>query len=297
MASRLEENREKHKQLEEQLRRYVAGKLAPNVEAVPTVAPPITEPVRPEFAENNEQAYENPLGPRRFRDTYGDNWLTGGLDNFSNATQQLQSNLLSGVAQIPTDVAGMVDLVRVGVPAVVQSIPDDPTQDNENYLDRLGKRFTDGVLPPEAQAELAENMSSVLNEYVAATPGATEEQINEFLHRYQDSDEFFDLMTSKMSPGFRIAQEGNKWANEFFGLGKRPDQQTSLDEFEQLIGQSVVGVPAAVSRAIMSSARKRLGSGVVDNVASRVALRAAELASPLTLPLTPGNVAANIAVG
>lgn len=249
----------------------------------------------PPLAPTNEIAYENPIGNRRFRDTYGDNPLTGALDTFSNTTSQIQSNVASGALQIPTDIAGMVDLVRVGAPAVVQSIPDDSTDDD--FFTRVQKKFTDGILTPEAQQELADDMTAKVEEFIAQKPDATEQEVDSFLRAYQDTEEFFDTMTSKMSPGFRIAQMGNKWANEVAGLGKRPDQQTAVDELEQIIGQSVIGIPASVSRSIMSAARKRLGSAVVDNVASKVALRVAEVASPLTLPLTPGNVALNVGVG
>ena len=305
MATRNTLEDKQDKELKKNLRRYVDERTSVDgVSELPSLtgpmslpAVPITEPVPVRrFEPNNEQAYNDPLS-RGFRDTFGENVVTSAIDNIAQASRQAQKNVVSGVLQIPSDVAGMVDLVGHGVPALIQSIPDNPEQDDDNYFSRLSENFTNSILPPAAQEELAAKMQSALSEYQTAFPTATDAEIDDFLHAYQDTDEFFDYMSTKLPPGLRIAQQGNRWANEIVGLGKRPDQQTSIDEIEQIVGQSIIGIPSAVTKGVMSAARRKLGDAVLDNTVSRIALKAAEIATPVTFPLTPGNIAANAVVG
>lgn len=279
---------------ETKTRRYRSATLTP---AVPT----------PEVAPNNEIAFgvTNP-GEYNPYSTWDDLAASSdpvlstagkGIGAFKRFSDQLQSNMAAGILQIPTDVVGMADLVRVGTGSLIGSIPEDPANPKAGYVDRLKKNFVDGMLPPEGQKELADDMIAKVGELRTAMPNASDEQVDAFLQQYQDSPEYFDLLTSKLSPGFRLAQYGNKWANEFAGLGKRPDQQTSVDDIEQIFGQSIIGLPSATVKALGGVARKVVGDRVMDSLAAKAVTKALEVATPVTLPLTPGNVAANTIIG
>jgi hypothetical protein len=140
-------------------------------------------------------------------------------------------------------------------------------------------------------------LQAKVTEARTAYPNLSDAQIEAVVKDYANSDEYYDKMNSLMSPGFRLATQGNRWANAVTGLEKRPDQQTLVDDLEQLVGQSFIGIPKSVQSGIMTQMRKKLGNAVVDSALSRVALKAAEVVSPVTLPFTPGNVALNIANG
>lgn len=248
---------------------------------------------------NNEEAYVSPMQPM-WDDVYGATPdplkpVVGGAAAFSSGVNQLQANVLSGVMQIPGDVAGMADLIRVGAPALVTSIPD--RGDGSDYFKRLGDDFSNGVFSPDAKQAVTDHIKTKAKEFAAVKPDATPEQLAAFVDGYQDSQEFFDYMTNQMSPGFKLAQFSNDWANKLAGLDKRPDQQSIVDDLEQVFGQSVVGLPKSVMKELGKTARKAVGDGIMDSVLGQTAAKAAELVTPMTLPLTPGNVALNTGVG
>jgi hypothetical protein len=221
--------------------------------------------------------------------------IVQGASTFDRTTHQLQDNIASGVMQIPTDVAGMIDLVRVGAPALVKAIPDNPQQ--HDYVKRLTQEFANGIFGEDGQANIETYIKDKLSKFQQAMPTATPEQASAFIDQVQNSPEFFDFMTMQMSPGFQLAQRGNNFANHVAGLGKRPDQQTIVDDLEQVFGQSIVGLPSSVLKSLGERARKLVGNAVFDSVAGKATLKGLELATPLTLPYTPGNVALNTGVG
>lgn len=258
---------------------------------------------------HNEQAYRMaPVLEEAWDRSYeaAPDWLkpvVGGAASFQRFSDQLQKNVVSGVMQIPTDVAGMIDLIRIGVPAVLTNLQGRGTGDpedialRESFGQRVMEAFTRGVFSDEAQANLNAHIQEKAREFAAAKPDATPEQLGAFLDEYQNTQEFFDFMTGQMSPGFRLAQYGNQFANDFVRLGKRPDQQTMVDDIGQIFGQSVIGLPSSVIRKLGDQARKAVGDAVFDSATGKIVLKGTELLTPLTLPHTPGNVAANFGVG
>jgi hypothetical protein len=76
------------------------------------------------------------------------------LDVLGVDKAQATKNVVSGALQIPTDIAGMADLVRHGVPSVIAAVNDD-TEEDDNYFQRVGQHFMNGIFSPEAQEELA----------------------------------------------------------------------------------------------------------------------------------------------
>lgn len=212
----------------------------------------------------------------------------------SAKTEQLAKNAASGVLQIPAGIPATFDLVRFGVPAVIKSFTDvDP---RVNRFKQIANEFVSGMMPPEVQEELATHLQEKIAEFKTAVPDATPEQTMQFTDQYQDSQEFFDELTSRLPAGFRMAQYANDWANKTVGLG-RPDEQTVIDDLEQVLGQSIVGIPTSAIKAAKDRIAKIAGERVANSATLKVAGRVAELATPATLPYTPGNVAANAGVG
>lgn len=227
-----------------------------------------------------------------------------GMGDFNRASDQAQRNMASGILQIPSSVIGLADLVRAGGTAAVSAIPDRVSVDPEtekavktDYLKRLGDDFAKNMFAEGGQASLQEITAAKIGEFKAQKPDATPDEVNAFYEGWQDSDEYFDMMTTKLSPGFRLMQETNKWANGVAGVNLRPDEQTIVDDVWQTFGQSMIGLPPSAIKGIRSAMTKVVTENVLNSVPGKVATKAAELVTPLTLPLTPGNVAANTGVG
>lgn len=218
-------------------------------------------------------------------------------DRLSDAAipEQLVKNVGSGVMQIPAAIPATVDLVRFGVPAVVHTL-----MNNDPKIPaykQIANDFMNSVFDEESKQELQDHLVSKVDEFKKAKPDATPAQIMAFTDQYQDSQEFFDTLTAKLPTGLRWAQQANDWANKTMGLGKRPDEQTVVDDMEQVFGQSIVGLPSAVTKSIKAAITKTVGKRIASSTAASIAARTAEAITPLSLPYTPANVGVNAGVG
>jgi len=249
---------------------------------LPEASSPKDEPYRSDYRRTIEESGQK-LTP-----------LQEVVDFVRAPTERLQKNVIAGVLSMPSSVAGAVDLVRKGVPAVGRAVMSDS---DDSFLDRVGDEFMQSILPPEGLKALEEVQLRALGKYKLKNPNATEQDVENFLKKYAESDEFYNETLKQLPAGLRISQEGQNWANKTVGLDKRADKMTAGDEAMQIFGSSLVGLPAGTVAKLTKPVVKAIGTRVADNIATKVAARAIEALTPMTLPLTPGNVALNTAVG
>lgn len=212
----------------------------------------------------------------------------------TNATIRSTQNMASGVMQIPTEVPGILDLIRVGGETLGKQTYAMITGNvRGTLLDELSYNFGSALLGDEGLQELSDYATNAVTKYKETKPDATDEEINAYLETVQDSDEYYEFLMSRMSPGLALSEYGNRVANELVGLDVRPDKQTWVDDVTQVVAQSAVTLPAAV--------RKYIAAKVIDRVATntfgKAAVRVGEVLTPLTLPYTAKNVALNAGVG
>lgn len=209
---------------------------------------------------------------------------------------QIQSNVMSGLIQTPTDVIAMGDMARVGLPALIQAIPDD-TQQEDSYTDRLAAHFTNNMFGDKGMANMQDAFNKEALRIEAENPTLAPEQKKAMLDEWQKSDQFYEVMTNNMSPGLRLGAQANAFANNITGVNARPDQQTAWDDVFQAVGGAAIGVPVNVVEKLTARLTRVMGEKAARSVGMRIAGKAAELLTPGTFPFTPGNVAANAAVG
>lgn len=214
-----------------------------------------------------------------------------------DVVEQGARNIGSGIVQLPGEIPAMVDMVRIAVPSVIDAMRNEEQDMKKGFIERFGEEFMSRAFTPEGMKVIAEELDGLNQSLREARPDLNDEQIREELLRFQDSQQWFDIVTEQMSPGLRMGMQLNDWANKIVGLGKRPDEQTIVDDLEQVVGQAIVGLPASMRRMIGTKIRDMVGEKIAQSTIAKIGTKAAELATPLSLPYTPGNVAANIGVG
>lgn len=228
--------------------------------------------------------------PDKVKPVSGDVPFSGLADILPGVVKHYQ-NATAGVAALPSSVPGVIDLVRLGVPALVKGIaagnPDKGTFEN------IGDAFTNEVMPPETMAQLVDVQQNAVKQFREQNPTATDADVGKFLEWYSDSDEFYQNVVDKLPLGLSIANKGQWAANEMAGLDTRPDQMSLQDEVTQILSQAFVGLPQSTVASVVRPIVGRVGR----NLAARTAGRVAEVLTPATLPLTPGNIALNAGAG
>lgn len=217
------------------------------------------------------------------------------MDTFISPLEQAQKNVVAGVLAMPSSVPAVVDLVRKGVPAVVSGITSDDK--SQGVGSRIASEFMNSMMDADSLKKLEQVQMQALETFKQQNPQATQEDQNKFLSWYANSDDFYNATLEELPTGIKWSQQGQTWANNVVGLGKRADQMTAADDVMQVVGGAFVGLPANMAAKLTKPVVKAVGERVANNLATRVGVRVAEAVTPLTLPLTPGNVALNAGVG
>lgn len=278
-----------------QARRYGAKSLTDDPE-VQAAARPMVVAQDDAVEENEQDIPEYKSNARRFAEERGLelNAFERAIDAVNAPLEQGQKNVIAGVLALPSSVAGVVDLARFGAPAVARGIMSDK---EGSITDRIGEEFMNSILPEEAIERLGAVQLDAVERFKKENPQATPEDIAKFSKWYTGSDEFYNKTLEELPAGLRIAQQGQNWANEAVGLGRRADQMSAGDEAMQILGSAGVGLPSSAVSKLSRPVVKAIGERVANHLATRAAVRVAEAVTPATLPLTPGNVAVNAGVG
>lgn len=207
---------------------------------------------------------------------------------------RLRQNAGAGIAAIPSQVAGAVDLARLGVPAVVEGALSD---DDAAITSRIADAFMARVLPDDAKQRLTDLQVEALTRYGNKFPNASDDERRKFMEDFASSDVFNNAVMNELPMGLRIANQGQTAANKLSGLNLRADEMSPGDEAVQILAGAGIGLtPEAFSR-LSRPVANAVGKRVMNNVGTKVGLRAIEAVTPITLPLTPGNFALNAGLG
>ena len=200
---------------------------------------PITQD--PDVDRGNEIAYQN--------SELTDNST---INTILTTGEQIGKNAISGVLQIPTDIAYLGQAAITGGAAAIDAIfPDNEAQERQSYIQRLGYEFVTRVQPPEVIEELQKRGEAYAKNKLIEQGKSTGnmDEIRGYLDEYQNSKAAQDLLIDHMPAGMRLGQEWHSILNEVLNTGKRPDQETMIDELAQIAGPALIG-PALLTKGL-----------------------------------------------
>lgn len=209
----------------------------------------------------------------------GDAFRRGGDAN-EQTVSRLNRNMTAGILNLPSSVPSLVGLAGAGI----------------DYATKGGE-FGDHILAEGGDKRIQDDIERTTAAFRQMNPTASAEDMEAFIDQYMSTDAFQKVMNENLRSGLNLGTAIDTWANEVAGTGKMPDEQTSLDDIQQIIGGSLVGLPPSIASKIAGRITTKVGARVAENAAVRAATRVGEALTPITAPLTKENIAANIAGG
>lgn len=174
----------------------------------------------------------------------------------------------------------------VGLPYIAGKTVYNRAAEKDNWGDALKA----AAIPDEGVAMQADIVAERDN-FLRQNPTATNEQVQNFLNSYIQSDDYYHKTQESLAAPLRWAAKIEEGINTLVGETRKPDQMTSADELTELATQGAIGL----SLRNPTSAAK-LPASLAGKVA-KYAAKGVELATPFTVPYSAGNVAANVGVG
>lgn len=209
----------------------------------------------------------------------GDAFRRGGDAN-EQTVSRLNRNMTAGVLNLPSSVPALAGLAGAGI----------------DYATKGGE-FGDHILADGGDKRIQDDIERTTAAFRQMNPAASSEETEAFIDQYISTDAFQKVMNENLRSGLNLGTAIDTWANEVAGTGKMPDEQTSLDDIQQIIGGSLVGLPPSIASKIAGRVAAKIGTRVAENAAVRAATRIGEAVTPITAPLTKNNIAANIVGG
>ena len=170
----------------------------------------------------------------------------------------------------------------------------DAATSDKKFMDSFGER----LLVTGGKERIQEHINNVAEGYKEQHPTMTDAELNDLLTQYKNTKQFEDFSATQLVAGANLANRIEGGVRDIVGDERTAKERTWIDDALEVIGGSIIGLPASVVRGAGNAiAKNAVGRALLANPVSRGALYTAEALTPVTMPLNPTTFGINAGVG